>query len=206
MGFAINIAINTSNAIATTLAACLFMAERPAGRDSTSQSLTPATIAASAVVGKVNHLSLCHVLSRMLLTALDRALIKAEQCDAMIYDAQTAIPVERYRLANGKLLKQLSNPAPAFLPAVPSDPFDGKPLRCKTPGKGYIVYSVGEDREDNGGVEKNAKGVSYVPCIDITFTVERGAPPPAHGLLVFKTSTCFSGERGAPIMVRRHPA
>ena len=29
MGFAINIAINTNNAIATTLAACLLMAERP---------------------------------------------------------------------------------------------------------------------------------------------------------------------------------
>ncbi len=129
--------------------------------------------AASTVVGKVNHLSLCHVLSRMLLPALDRAMVKAAQCDAMIRDSQTAIAVERYELANGTLPKQLSDLVPAFLPAVPSDPFDGKPLRYKTLGKGYIVYSVGEDREDNGGVEKTAKGVSYVPGTDITFTVER---------------------------------
>jgi len=129
--------------------------------------------AASAVVGKVNHLSLCHVLSRMLLPALDRAMVKAAQCDAMIRDAQTAIAVEHYRLANGTLPKQLSDLVPAFLPAVPADPFDGKLLRYKTLAKGYIVYSVGEDREDNGGVEKNARGVSYAPGTDITFTVER---------------------------------
>jgi len=36
-----------------------------------------------------------------------------------------------------------------------------------------VVYSVGDDREDNGGTEKNSKGVSYVPGTDITFTVER---------------------------------
>jgi len=129
--------------------------------------------AASTVLDKVNHLSLCHVLSPMLLPALDRAMIKAGQCDAMIRDTETAIAVERYRLANGTLPKQLSNLIPTFLPAVPADPFDGKPLRYKTVEKGYIVYSVGEDREDNGGVEKNAKGVSYVPGTDITFTVER---------------------------------
>jgi hypothetical protein len=129
--------------------------------------------AANAVLDKVNHLSHCHVLSRMLLPALDGAMIKAGRCDAMIRDSQTAIAVERYQLANGTLPKQLSDLVPALLSAVPSDPFDGKPLRYKTLGKGYIVYSVGEDREDNGGVEKNARGVSYAPGTDITFTVER---------------------------------
>ena len=128
--------------------------------------------AASAIADKENHLSHCHVLSRMLLPALDGAMIKAGRCDAMIRDTQTAIAVERYRLANGTLPKQLSNLIPAFLPTVPSDPFDGKPLRYKTLEKGYVVYSVGEDREDNGGVEKNAKGQMYVPGTDITFTVE----------------------------------
>ena len=129
--------------------------------------------AASAVVGKVNHLSLCHVLSRMMLPALDQAVIKAGRCDAMIHNAQVAIAVEHFRLANATLPKQLSDLVPAFLSAVPSDPFDGKPLRYKTLAKGYVVYSVGDDREDNGGVEKNSKGVSWVPGTDITFTVER---------------------------------
>jgi hypothetical protein len=93
--------------------------------------------------------------------------------DAKIRDAQAALAVERYRLANDKLPSQLSDLVPTFLPAVPSDPFDGKPLRYKTLLKGYVVYSVGEDREDNGGTEKNSKGVSYAPGTDITFTVQR---------------------------------
>jgi hypothetical protein len=62
---------------------------------------------------------------------------------------------------------------PTFLPAVPTDPFDGKPLRYKKLAKGYVVYSIGEDEVDNGGTEKNSKGVSYVEGTDITFTVER---------------------------------
>ena len=72
-----------------------------------------------------------------------------------------------------KLPNQLSDLVPTFLPVVPSDPFDGKPLRYKTLAKGYVVYSVGDDREDNGGAETNSKGVSYVPGTDITVTVER---------------------------------
>jgi hypothetical protein len=99
--------------------------------------------------------------------------IKAARSDAKIRETQAALAVERYRLVNGKLPNQLSDLVPTFLPAVPSDPFDGKPLRYKTLTIGYVVYSVGDDRQDNGGVEKDSKGVSYVPGTDITFTVER---------------------------------
>jgi hypothetical protein len=114
-----------------------------------------------------------HILSRMLLPALDNVVIKEGRRDAIVRDIETAVAIERYRLANGKLPTQLSDLVPAFLPAIPNDPFDGKPLRYKTLTKGYVVYSVGDDREDNDGVEKNSKGVSWVPGTDITFTVER---------------------------------
>ena len=78
--------------------------------------------------------------------------IKAAQSDAMIRDVQATLAIERYRLANGKLPDQLTDLVPTFLPSVPTDPFDGKPLRYKTLPKGYVVYSVGDDREDNGGI------------------------------------------------------
>jgi hypothetical protein len=35
---------------------------------------------------------------------------------------------------------------------VPLDPFDGQPLRCKLLPDGVVVYSVGYDGADNGGV------------------------------------------------------
>jgi hypothetical protein len=134
----------------------------------------PESIAASqAAIGKLEHLNRWRILSASLLPPLHKAVIKATQCTAKIRDAKTVLAIERYRLTNGKLPRQLSDLVPTFLPAVPNDPFDGKPLRYKTLPKGYVVYSVGDDREDNGGVDKDSKGVNYVPGTDITFTVER---------------------------------
>jgi hypothetical protein len=59
---------------------------------------------------------------------------------------------------------------PKFLPAIPTDPFDGHSLRYKKLAKGYVVYSVGEDGKDDGGVEPRG---GYGPGTDLTFIVER---------------------------------
>lgn len=134
----------------------------------------PESIAASHAVDKeAGQVPRWCVLTPMLLPPPGAAMNKAGRYDAKTRDAQTALALERYRLTHGKLPSQLSDLVPSFLSAVPRDPFDGKPLRYKTLAKGYVVYSVGEDREDNGGAEKNSKGVSYGPGTDITFTVER---------------------------------
>ncbi len=36
--------------------------------------------------------------------------------------------------------------------ALPTDPFDGKPLRMREIPEGLILYSVGEDGIDEGGM------------------------------------------------------
>jgi hypothetical protein len=41
---------------------------------------------------------------------------------------------------------------PTMLPALPIDRFDGQPLRYRIGEDGPMVYSVGSDREDDGGV------------------------------------------------------
>jgi hypothetical protein len=85
-----------------------------------------------------------------------------------------AIAVERFRLAHGKLPKRLDELVPQFLSAVPSDPFDGQPLRYHRLDKGYVIYSIGSDGEDNGGRERPANVKSTDKThYDITFTVER---------------------------------
>jgi hypothetical protein len=62
---------------------------------------------------------------------------------------------------------------PAFLEAVPTDPFDGKLLRFeKLAGGGYIVYSVGKDRQDDHGVSAPAGTKAGAPA-DIPFAVRR---------------------------------
>lgn len=115
-----------------------------------------------------------YILSMMLLPALGNAVVKEAKSLAQIYTTQTALAVERYRLANGKLPDNLDSLVPQFLSALPEDPFDGQPLRYHRLEKGYVIYSIGSDGEDNGGRERpaNVKSTDKTPY-DITFTVER---------------------------------
>ena len=88
--------------------------------------------------------------------------------------ARVALAVERHRLAMNDLPRQLADLVPAYLAAVPQDPFDGKPLRYKEREAGFVVYSVGPDRQDDDA-ERPAKRRSREPepNYDITFIVER---------------------------------
>ncbi len=88
--------------------------------------------------------------------------------------ALTALAVERYRNDNGKFPETLDEMVSEHFPEVPEDPFNGAELQYRRTDKGYVIYSVGPDCEDNGGLEladkkQSEDGKSY----DITFTVER---------------------------------
>lgn len=91
-------------------------------------------------------------ISGMLLPAISRILEKEARRVALLRMTQTAIAIERYRLANGGALPEtLELLAPVFLPSLLHDPFDDEPLRYRQLDKGYIVYSLGPDKEDNEG-------------------------------------------------------
>ncbi len=95
---------------------------------------------------------------------------------ALLRTTQTALAVERYRLAEGSLPKSLDDLVPSCIEAIPTDPFDGHPLKYRTRKTGYVVYSVGEDQTDEGGTERGTQGRDSrgkpLPY-DITFVVER---------------------------------
>ena len=118
------------------------------------------------------------VLSRLLLPALQTALGRADEHSARMRVVETALGVERFRLAHsGALPEKLAELVPAFLTAVPLDPYDAQPLRYKKLTHGYVVYSIGPDRHDDGGAEPPAsdKGTnrSKATPTDLTFVVER---------------------------------
>jgi hypothetical protein len=93
---------------------------------------------------------------------------------AELHFTRTALAVERFRLAHGRLPEKLNELVPQFLSVVPIDPFDGAPLRYHRLAKGYVIYSVGQDGHDDGGREKPADWKSSdKSTYDITFTVER---------------------------------
>ncbi len=94
---------------------------------------------------------------------------------AQLRAARAAIAIERHRLVNNRLPERMADLIPAYLDTVPTDPFDGQPLRYKKRSPGYVVYSIGPDGTDNGGAERQPKpsGQTEASPYDLTFIVER---------------------------------
>ena len=66
--------------------------------------------------------------------------------------AETLLAAQRYQLAHGQYPNQVEELVPEFLPRVPLDPLDGKPLRYKLSNGWPVVWSLGSDLVDDGGV------------------------------------------------------
>jgi len=86
--------------------------------------------------------------------------------------AQLAVAVERYRLAHGVLPEDANALVSEFIESIPEEPCLHEPIRYKQLPSGYVTYSIGSDKEDDGGVEKEKEYMAWVSG-DITFTVER---------------------------------
>jgi hypothetical protein len=95
-------------------------------------------------------------LLREMTEGYDKSFSRYTSGTATTRTTRVGLLVKRFRLEKGEL--------PAELPATTlTDPFNGQPLRYKRLAKGYVVYSVGEDGQDDGGDEKK----------DVCFTVLR---------------------------------
>ena len=70
---------------------------------------------------------------------------------------QTETALERYQRAHGRYPATLSQLVPAYLKTVPIDVCTGKAnlpsaLRPQKNGHAYLLYSVGVDMRDDGGI------------------------------------------------------
>lgn len=69
---------------------------------------------------------------------------------------KTAVAVHRYVLQHNSFPSDLQMLIPTFLAEIQVDPFTGAPIVAKHRGDShYVVYSVGPDRVDGGGVREN---------------------------------------------------
>jgi len=116
----------------------------------------------------------CRIFALMSPAALNHGLEGAADCVGQLRAAEAGLAVERYRLASSYALPDsLSQVVPKYLTAVPDDPYDGKPLRYKKLSpKGYVVYSIGRNRLDDGGTPRPGGGKADGPY-DVTFAVRR---------------------------------
>ena len=134
------------------------------------------------------------VVAYITLPALSRAFEAEWRIRTQLGLARTAIAVERFRLANGRLPERLEELVPAFLDRVPADPWNkgasvtykvrkagdfvptGHAIRNRQEARQvredgeFVVYSYGQNLKDDGGGEMD----SWWYEGDMTFTV---APP-----------------------------
>jgi hypothetical protein len=83
---------------------------------------------------------------------LIRILAKEEKrWRADVRSAISVLAAERYRKERGAWPMNLDALVPEYLPQVPLDPFDGKPLRLRHLSDGIVIYSIGLDLQDDGG-------------------------------------------------------
>ncbi|MEO1715516.1 MAG: hypothetical protein AAFR76_00265 [Planctomycetota bacterium] len=82
----------------------------------------------------------------------DRILETVFKSRAMSDATRAALAAETHRRQHGNFPESLDNLVPAYLLAVPEDPFaPGTPLRMLTLGETLIIYSVGQDADDDQG-------------------------------------------------------
>ncbi len=106
------------------------------------------------------------IFAAMLFPALNKAIVKSAQMQTFVDAARVACALERYRLTEGKLPENLDALVPRFIESVPADVIDGKRLRYRLkPDGGYVIYSIGWNKTDDGGEIVWKKGKN--PSVDI---------------------------------------
>ncbi len=97
-------------------------------------------------------MGIASVLTRLLGTSIAVTAESAARGDAHHGAAVAGVAMYRYRAAHGRFPEKLDDLVPEFLFEVPQDPFDGKPLRLKQAEGGPVIYSIGPNMTDDGGV------------------------------------------------------
>ncbi len=97
---------------------------------------------ARAALAAKKELRLCQIL----IPAMGKAVKREAAGLANLRLAQTAIALEQYHQANAEgYPNSLSALAPKFLPKVPDDPFNGRPVHYQKAGDGYELTCTGQD-------------------------------------------------------------
>ena len=80
--------------------------------------------------------------------------------------ALVAMALAAHKAEKGRYPADLSALSPAYLKTIPKDRFNDKPLIYRRKGRGYILYSVGSNLKDDGGVDDFETGDIVVDAAD----------------------------------------
>jgi hypothetical protein len=112
-----------------------------------------------ALAGTRNPLErLKYVVTTLMMPAVGSGVDAFARLEARRNALVAAIAAERHRQQSGSYPAKLDDLVPSFLPAVPSDPFTGQPLRIIAGPDELVIYSVGLNGMDDQGVENENRG------------------------------------------------
>ncbi len=109
------------------------------------------------------------LLARKLLPVYRKAFQNEVNGVAGLRVARAAIAAERYRMDHGKWPESLEGTVPAFMETVPIDPYSGREVLYRRTSDGVVVYSVGPNGRDDGGVGLARTAGNVYDFLDLPF-------------------------------------
>ena len=122
-----------------------------------------------------------HGFSGQLAPAVDKVNEAGLRIRGELLATAVGVACERHRLRTGAWPRTLDDIPKDILPAVPNDPFTGRPINYKWLPDGVVVYTVGPDGKDDGGavLQDDKAGVKQTDYgIRLWDPAHRRAPAP----------------------------
>jgi hypothetical protein len=102
-----------------------------------------------------------NIIAKMVFPAINKAVTKFTTIQAGVDVARVACALERYRLAHDEYPETLDVLSPQFIDKLPHDIINGQPLHYHRTDDGrFVLYSVGWNEKDDGGVRGKGGGWS----------------------------------------------
>jgi hypothetical protein len=115
----------------------------------------PWKVAGSFLLGKsprrVASESISNVLAALLLPAVNAACKVEDRQKTQEHLTVIGFALAAYRAENGAYPERLADLAPQTIAQVPVDLYTGQAFRYQRQGDGFLMYSLGPNRADNGG-------------------------------------------------------
>jgi hypothetical protein len=125
--------------------------------DSTNDIISPAALDALVQQASTRRRSPYNFLAFIALPNVAKAAQATARNQTLVNEARLACALERYRLAHHAYPESLNALVPPFLDQLPHDLVNGKPFRYRTtPDDSYLLYSVGWNQTDEGGLRAKA--------------------------------------------------
>ena len=112
---------------------------------------SPSNLIAAAFSIQRRSKLLSGIMSNLLLPAITAVMNSQDRANATLELTRIAAALAVFKAEHGSYPAKLIELVPAVVATLPVDPFTDKPFRYVRTDTGYVLYSVGENGDDDGG-------------------------------------------------------